>query len=199
MIQVYFATNRNMSLENGTPVFGNGFNLDSPHNLRFGWAQVKKKNADDYVVNFVHVSENPTRPEFDSKKLTEGTVVGSKGTFDMIQKEMEHGSCDVLCVIHGYASDFDTTLARAAEISSNYSTADKRVIAFVFSWPSNGRMLPMIDYYLDRDDAKASGFAIARVYQLLIDFLKSLPTENYCRQAIHLLAHSMAIGRLATP
>ncbi|MDE0059490.1 MAG: alpha/beta fold hydrolase [Defluviicoccus sp.] len=191
MIQVYFATNREISLNGGSPEFGNAFNLNSPHNLRFGWAKVREKSEDDYVVTSIHVTEDPTTPEFDSRKLSKGTVVGSKGTFETIRKEMEDGKCDVLCFIHGYASDFKTTLARTAEISANYSTAEKRVIGFVFSWPSNGRMLPMIDYYLDRDDAKASGFAIARVYQLLVDFLRNLPTEDYCQQAIHLLAHSM--------
>ena len=61
MTRVYYATNREFSLRRGEPNFGNGFHHDSPHNLRFGWAEVEPRNDDDYVVRSVHVAEDPTR------------------------------------------------------------------------------------------------------------------------------------------
>ncbi len=191
MTRVYYATNRELSLRRGMPSFGNGFHHDSPHNLRFGWADVEPRNEDDYVVRSVDVAEDPTLPSFDPSTVPAGTVIGSKGTFEMMRAEMEQGPCDIVCLIHGYASDFRTALARVAEISNDYATTQRSLIGFVFSWPANGRVLPWIDYYSDRDDAKASGFAIARAFQLLTAFLESLDRDKYCRQSIHLVAHSM--------
>ena len=192
MVKVYFATNREYDKdEKGRHRFGNGFHNDSPHNLRFGWAQVRWGRRGGYVVRSVDVSDDPKLPAVDSENSPEGVVEGSKAVFGMIRAEMEKNRCEVVCVIHGYASDFETALARTAEISEKYATDGKKLIGFVFSWPSNGRMLPMLDYYSDRDDAKASGFAIARAFHLLVNFLKDLPKESYCRRSIHLLAHSM--------
>ncbi|MDE0052535.1 MAG: alpha/beta hydrolase [Rhodospirillales bacterium] len=191
MIRVYYATNRDLTESDGKPFFGTGFQNDWPNNLRFGWADVIQKTGDDYTVHAVHLAEDPKSPGFDPTALPDGAVIGSRGTFELIRQEMQSGACDVICLIHGYASDFETALARAAEISVDYSTQSKRMIGFVFSWPSNGSMIPLLDYYSDRDDAKTSGFAIGRAFQLLTQFLKELKDSSYCQQSIHLVAHSM--------
>lgn len=191
MIRVYYATNRDLTRRSGKPHFGKRFHNGSPHNLRFGWADVIENVGADFTVHNVHLAEDPADPEVHSASLPDGTVVGSKDTFELIRRDMQAGPCDVICLIHGYASDFRTALARVAEISVDYSTSSKALVGFVFSWPSNGRMVPLLDYYADRDDAKASGFAIARAFNLLIQFLRDLKDSSYCRQSIHLMAHSM--------
>lgn len=191
MIRVYYATNRDLTITGGNPSFGTGFHNDSPHNLRFGWADVIQNSDDDYAVQTVHLAEDPKSPGFDATALPDGAVIGSRDTFEMVRQEMQSGACDVICLIHGYASDFETALARAAEISVDYSTSSKRMIGFVFSWPSNGSMIPMLDYYSDRHDAEASGHAIARAFKMLTQFLKELKDSSYCQQSIHLVAHSM--------
>ena len=197
MVRVFYATNRDLPRRRGSTNFGNGFHRDSPHNLRFGWAEVEPRTDDDYIVREVRVAEDPLDDQFDTAKISRDTVVGAKDTFEKLRQEMNGRKCDVICLLHGYASDFRTALARAAEISNDYATAEKPLIGFVFSWPSNGRMLPWIDYFSDRSDARASGFAIARAFKMVVDFLQSLDREHYCRQSVHLIAHSMGNWALA--
>ena len=192
LVRVFYATNRELVDDADGPDFGNGFHRDSPNNLRFGWADVERRTVDDYAVQSVCMAADPTAAKSGAALgNAEDSVSGSQGTFDMLRNELDRQqNCDVLCFLHGYASDFKTSLERAAEISDNYSTKDKPLIGFVFSWPSNGRMVPWLDYYFDRDDARNSGLAIARAFKLLIDFVGSLK-HRPCGHAIHLVAHSM--------
>ena len=188
---MYYATNRDLPRRRESTNFGDRFHRDSPHNLRFGWADVKPKTKDDYIVQNVHLVEDPLSDQFDLDCVERDAVIGAKGTFEKLRLDMNDGKCDVICFIHDYASNFRTALARIAEISNDYASEDKPLIGFVFSWPANGRMLPWIAYFSDRSDAKASGFAIARAFKMLVDFLHSLDNSSYCQQSIHLIAHSM--------
>lgn len=197
LIRVFYATNRDLPRRRGSTNFGNSFHRDSPHNLRFGWADIEPRTKDDYIVRNVQVAEDPLSHEFDSDNVDQDAVVGAKGTFEKLRLEMNKKKCDVICLIHGYASDFKTALARVAEISNDYATKDKPLIGFVFSWPANGRLLPWIDYFSDRSDAKASGFAIARSFKMVVDFLRSLEGDRYCGRSMHLVAHSMGAWALA--
>ncbi len=52
-------------------------------------------------------------------------------------------------------------------------------------------MVPLLSYYSDRNDAQASGVAMARSFLRLREFLENLGQENFCRQSLHLVAHSM--------
>jgi esterase/lipase superfamily enzyme len=61
----------------------------------------------------------------------------------------------------------------------------------VFSWPSDGTAVPEMSYYSDREDARASGPAIARAFLKLREFLLKLPEKEYCERCLHLLTHSM--------
>ena len=125
---------------------------------------------------------------------------------------------DVLLYIHGFASSFESALIRASELRDAYlapptsilnaSEADGRAtrarepLVFVFCWPSDGiafgggvqnddDAVPQWAYFSDRDDAEASGKAIARSFVRLIDFLTSMAPGDACGQRIHLVAHSM--------
>lgn len=74
MIRVYYATNRDLTITGGNPSFGSGFHNNSPHNLRFGWADVIQNSGDDYTVEAVHLAEDPMSPEFDATALPDGAA-----------------------------------------------------------------------------------------------------------------------------
>jgi esterase/lipase superfamily enzyme len=63
---------------------------------------------------------------------------------------------------------------------------------FAFSWPSNGKVVPPWQYFSDRDDAEASGKAMARSLLRLVEFLDETNSGGeQCAQRLHLVAHSM--------
>ena len=179
MIEVYYATNRNLEGNNN---FGTDFHHDGPDSVRFGWANVAPKNQDDYQVESVWVA--------DEKSTTDPTH-GSQKIFERIRRRLQAEQCDLLILIHGFAADFKTALARVAEVSDNYSTYRRPVIGFAFSWPANGRMIPVLDYKDDRRDARLSGQAIARTFYKLRDFLKALKEDQLCKESLNLMVHSM--------
>ena len=190
MIEVYFATNRDLEAKS-PPRFGNEFHKDGPHTLRYGRAEVKKTRG-KYKVDKVHLAEEKI-PE----SAKEAPILGSKAIYEALRARMADEKRDVLCLIHGYASTFESALERAAELQDKYGKRGN-LQAFVFSWPANGRMVPWLDYYDDRDDARASALAIARSFPKLRDFLLDLGREQrangqrrFCQQSIHVVAHSM--------
>jgi esterase/lipase superfamily enzyme len=91
--------------------------------------------------------------------------------------------------IHGFNYSFKEAILRTAEIKKFYG--EKPMTFFVFTWPSDGSLLPFKAYANDREDARASGVALGRGLQKLAHFLRGTHPENYCGQNIHLFAHSM--------
>ena len=61
----------------------------------------------------------------------------------------------------------------------------------LFSWPSDGSIIPYIAYGNDRQDAAVSGPAFARGLLKLADFLRGSIPEDACDHKLHLVAHSM--------
>ena len=99
--------------------------------------------------------------------------------------------------IHGFANDFGSAMARAAQLADVYRVTrpdgqSYRPYIFAFSWPSNGQVIPPWQYHSDRDDAEASGKATARALARLLEFLAKTRAEGTrCDQRLHLVAHSM--------
>ena len=100
---------------------------------------------------------------------------------------------DTVVFIHGYNVSFKQALTSAAELKRNFSTArgGPGVNVVLFSWPSDGSMMPFIAYANDRQDAAASGPAFARGLLKLADFLRGSRPVEACDQRVHLVAHSM--------
>lgn len=179
MTTVYFATNRSLVRRGGRSEFGTAFNVDGPAALRFGRAEV---TGDAYDQFDVHVA-----PE---KLSGRSTRLGSAAIFQELTERLRNGEpTNVLLFIHGYACTFEDALARTAEITDKYG--DGKMIAFAFSWPANGRMVPLMSYYSDRNDAKASGEAMARAALKLKAFIQEIDAGERCERSIHLVAHSM--------
>lgn len=184
MIPVYFATNRDLVGTEYEPKFGDRFHVDGPQFYRVGFAEVDKVSDDPdagYQPKVIRLMSEPAG------------VLGSSSAFGMLHEAMQAGGVDALVYIHGFASSFESALARGAQLAETYlieradgSTYSPRV--FVFSWPSNGRVAPVWNYFSDRDDAEASGKAMARALLRLVDWLAKMPA---CGQRLHLVAHSM--------
>jgi esterase/lipase superfamily enzyme len=188
---VYFATNRNQTRKK--PVkFGDRFNDDGPQFYRVGSARVDKKSDDpDEGYNLTDVSLQDESTSGPPVKL------GSKQIFKKLQKQMRKDGRDILIYIHGFANSFNSTLERAAQIADQYTITrpdgkEYRPYMFAFSWPSNGKVIPPWQYFSDRDDAEASGKAMARSLLRLVEFLEETNTDGeQCAQRLHLVAHSM--------
>ncbi len=185
-IEIFFATNRNIISAESAPWFGDRFNPDGAYCLRYGTA-TGEKQGDDYAITGVAVA--PERLDADEPG---GRVVGSKGVMKALKARMiGPGARDTLVLIHGYASTFETSLQRGLQLAADFRPNDKPLNVVVFSWPSNGSMVPLIAYHSDRDDARDSGEAMARAMLILKQFLDGLPEAERCGRAIHLIAHSM--------
>ncbi|MCP4327514.1 MAG: alpha/beta hydrolase [Alphaproteobacteria bacterium] len=187
MVDVFFATNRDFTGTANKPEFGNRFHEKGPYYLRYGKAVVDRPKAQgkDYTVRSVRLAKEKI------VKDEEKRVLGSDEIFETVRERMASGKSDTIVLIHGYASTFEDALARGAEIKDRYQYDDNEPNVFVFSWPANGEMVPMISYLSDRQDARASGVAVARSILRLREYLTALDRSDYCRHSLHLVAHSM--------
>ncbi len=200
MATVYFATNRSQTGDPATP-FGDRFHADGPQFYRVGWAEVRGNDADDegHIVDSIELA-----PEID-KTRNEVELPGSKRVFLGLRNNMAAEQADAIILIHGYASSFELALKRAAQIQDAYvfttvpARGERKIRpqVFVFSWPSDGRMVPFWSYADDRQDAACSGAAMARALARMLEFLREPANRDdgtstiHCDQRVHLVAHSM--------
>lgn len=201
MIDVFFATNRDMSGGNKRPVFGTRFHKDGPRFYRVGCARMKRTESDDpdalYALDSVTLV--PEAPQGEKKEPP-----SSHALFAALQAEMRKNERDVIIYLHGFANSVESSLSRAAQLSEIYQitnasgeTYDPYIFAFL--WPSNGKVQPPWHYFSDRNDAEDSGKAMARALLRLMDFLSTLEASEKdglekrvkCQRRLHLVAHSM--------
>lgn len=195
MAEIFFATNRNM-VKPATGHFGERFNADGPMFFRVGVANVDKVSNDiddGYVVRDVTVL--PERAGLAADGTLEEKAVGSTKLFAELRSRMLDDKRDVMVLIHGFANTFTDSLHRAAQVRDAYLIEGEpgkkpyEPHMVVFSWPSNGRILPPWEYHDDRQDAAASGVAMARFMMRLIEFLSD--KDGRCDRRMHLVTHSM--------
>ena len=192
-MDVYFATNRNMLRKSEREKFGKRFHADGPQFYRVGKAEVKKVKSKDpdkrYEMRKVVVAKE--------SEAGEPVTLGSKEIWQELQKQMLKDGRDALVYIHGFANEFTSSIERAAQLSDVYRITkpggeEYQPHMFAFSWPSNGKVAPPWQYFSDRDDAEASGKAMARALLRLLEFLNATREQGVkCEQRIHLVAHSM--------
>lgn len=187
-VRVYFATNRNEQPENKKLVFGPRFNPDGVAALRFGYV--------DFPEGVETLQGGAVFVYPDMKGETDVAKTGGGRFLDDIRKAMLDGQ-DTLVFIHGFNVTFNgaieagARLARDVRIRAGATDDGRPVNVVVFSWPSDGEAVPFMSYYSDREDARASGPALARTYLKLKDFLEQLRNQDRCDRSIHLMAHSM--------
>lgn len=129
--------------------------------------------------------------------------LGSVQTFKALQKRMRK-STDVLVYIHGFNVSWEEAVASAMALQTMVNqpltkSSKKDIAVVLFTWPSDGKVIPVYSYKSDRTDAEFSGNAFGRGLLKLRDFLVKLRTriqrngkcELICKRDIHLLCHSM--------
>jgi esterase/lipase superfamily enzyme len=192
-VRVFFATNRNEQPDNKKLVFGPRFNPDGVAGLRFGHVDFPDG------VETLQAASVFVYP--DIKGELDVTKTGGGLFLDDLRKLMVGERSDTLVFIHGFNVGFNgameagARLAREVRIRSTTASdpADPGapVNVVVFSWPSDGAAIPLMSYYSDREDARASGPAVARAFLKLREYLLSLKVDDRCQRNLHLLAHSM--------
>ncbi|MCY3827587.1 MAG: alpha/beta fold hydrolase [Rhodospirillaceae bacterium] len=200
MIDVYFGTNRNPLPARDPRDFGHQLNNRGSF-LRFGKAQVSDELDS---VEQIAVAPERLRPSRRSQLL------GSNTIFAEIRESMRAG-VDTVLFIHGFDYSFHEALIDAALLKRTYETAETPYTFFVFSWPSDGSLMPYIAYANDRADARTSGAALGRGLLKLGEFVRRVSDElgprvrsDLGRDAetarlrkelragrLHLMAHSM--------
>lgn len=184
ILKVYFATNRNHQPDRAEEPFGCGASEHGAAALRFGHAEFSA------VGNGVQRTAVEVYPE----NLVPGPnlVRGSDRFLSDLHEAMRDGARDTLIFIHGFNVSFNEALSSAALLARDTQIGRKPVNVVVFSWPSDGLLVPYMSYYSDREDGRASGPALARAYLRLKDFLtEDLAVDERCEQRLHILAHSM--------
>jgi len=187
-MRIYFATNRNPNDANNPTDFGSHFSPKGLTDLRFGSAEVSGADLDQYVLT---VAPESLDVGLANAKINDFSdqVLGSKTIFETIQQEMLTQKQDCVILIHGFNTTFREAIQTTAKIKQFYG--ELPMTYFLFTWPSDGSMLPFKAYASDRDDARASGVALGRGLQKLASFLHGTRPEDYCGQSLHLFTHSM--------
>lgn len=192
MTLVHFATNREEKIQNGKVVgFTERLNPKSPVYLRFGVAEMTPpaQSPPAFVVSELRVA--PESIPGVTVDAAEGKVLGSDQVFEGLRVRLKENSADLVLLLHGYACTVEDALSNAAQLKTLWAPEDRLLETAVFSWPTNGEMMPWLDYASDRDDARSSAKAVARALQRLLDYLRSVPKSDWCNANIHLVAHSM--------
>lgn len=185
-VQVFFITNRDHQPHNKQLVFGGQFNSDGVAALRFGNALFTLSADGNPELKDVFVY--PEHSDIDKASFT---VVGSRDFLSDLKATMTGSVQDTLVFIHGFNVSFLEALRAGARLAHNLAERGTPVNLVVFTWPSDGKMVPYMSYYSDRDDARASAAAVARAFLKLKEFIEKLPRDDYCNRSVHLLAHSM--------
>ena len=134
-----------------------------------------------------HATNAPT-----TRLPTGQELLGSEAAFTKLRTEMRNREQDVLLYVHGYNVDWEEAVAGAGALQIMLNRGrSKPVLVVLFSWPSDGSVMPWAAYRSDRADAEASGKALARAALKFRDFIRSLTKEDQCDRKVHLLCHSM--------
>ncbi|WP_309646409.1 alpha/beta fold hydrolase [Phenylobacterium sp.] len=179
--RVHFATNRNHLPDNKLEIFGKSFNPDGVAALRYGYAEF------DDGARPLAVTVYPEEADENGFK-----VKGSDRFLADLHRSMSGEKSDTLIFIHGFNVPFMGALAAGAELAREVRVEGRALNVVVFSWPSDGAAVPLMSYYSDREDARASGPAVARAFLRLKTYLtEELSTDEFCQRRLHLMAHSM--------
>jgi esterase/lipase superfamily enzyme len=222
---LYYVTNRNHIGDNQWKPLGYGkrFSSDGHFNLRFGDLSIDYDP--EKVTEFIH-KKFPGEQSGDGEKLasylskqaekaditayedftstTNKNIPPSNNSstklFKSLKEKMQQ-SGDLLIYIHGYNVSWEEAVGSALSLefmlNRKKKSGEKKVMVVLFTWPSDGSIMPFAAYKSDRSDARDSAQAIGRGFLKMRDFLSGLKDNHPdgsmrpCHQSIHLLCHSM--------
>ncbi len=187
-MRIYFATNRNPDSVDLPTDFGSLFSPHGLTDLRFGSAEVTGAKLDRYTLDVAAEKIDVGLAKAHRNQLDD-QVLGSQAVFEQVRAEMVAHRQDCMVFIHGFNVSFQEAISRTAQLKQFYG--GRPMTWLVFTWPSDGSLLPFKAYASDRDDARASGVALGRGLQKLASFLHGSRPEDDCGQRVHLMTHSM--------
>jgi len=158
-VTVHFATNREEIRKRGAVVgFGKRPHQNSALWLRYGAAEMAARaDGDGYDLAELRVARE-TIP--DGSSASAKPVLGSQEVFDGLRARLAANGADLVALIHGFASTFESALSNAAELKTRLSAPALPVETAAFCWPSDGALFPFwAAYYADRSDVRASAEA----------------------------------------
>lgn len=197
-IRISFATNRNLAnpAARDASRFGNEIG-----ELRYGSAVV------DILVKKTHgemppAQEKPRPTPKDSFTVGELTTTTADDFYQAISNTLWEtaGSGpttknDVVVFVHGFNNSFRFSAVRLAQLVYDTRFEGRPVL---FSWPSNGgdslfdEVAGILSYKTDREDAKQSVDALARVLrEIALDTRRPVDATTGKRGDVHIIAHSM--------
>lgn len=196
MSRVYFATNRVFTGDAEEP-FGPTPAPGNPPPIWTGYGEVvlKYPNRGDERYGLeggMHI-DGPIVVE-PGKPLVDTTM---SVTMSRELAGASQATRHVILFIHGFANPFRSAFHRIAELRDNYlpktrAGAANEPLLFLFSWPSDGFVMPAREYYnSDRADAFKSGQALASALSALIKALPDSAGGVPANLKLHLVAHSM--------
>ena len=191
---VHFATNREEQFAaDGTTVvgFSGHLNTKSPVWLRFGAADMTAPATPSSLYGIAELRVAPEQIPGVTTGRGGQVQLGSDTVFDGLRRRLIDDRADLLLILHGYGCDFANALSNAAELKAKWSGRAKPLDTAIFSWPSEGTLVPYISYVSDRDAARSSAKAVARALQRFLFYIQQLKREDWCNANIHLVAHSM--------
>lgn len=219
-LDLFYATNRkHRGKKRFEPKgYGGEFSSSGTENLRFGKlalpvsmakvAAYLAKSADGdsgdgeglsgYLAKcagkaVIHAYHEKLSPE--ASEARQSATLGSIGFFEDLRTAMLK-NCDVVTYIHGFNVDWKQAVGAASALQLMLNRESARngarpTLVMLFSWPSDGSMMPFVAYKSDRAEAAASGKAVGRGLLKLRDYLRGLNPQDRCDQSMHLLCHSM--------
>ena len=163
-----------------------------------GLANYLQKQSNSVVINAFEEKLDKRKADIDQAK----SKFGSTKTFRELRRQMDNGT-DILIFIHGFNVSWWESVASALSLefmlnhNRNAVGNKKHLRVVLFSWPSDGKIIPWFSYFSDRSDGRSSGSAVGRGFLKLRDYLIGVRQDsreqgvNLCRQSMHLLCHSM--------
>ena len=215
---LYFATNRNhQGKDQWNPKkYGKKFSSDGSTNLRFGRLTIDcdKSKIENYLKKKAHgdTGDGEALSGYFTRQMKNADIMAYRDdtsiATDFIKQEKNASFrffndlkthvmsvSDVMIYIHGYNVDWFESAGAALALEYMLNSkkqdneADVRVI--LFSWPSNGSMMPYAAYRSDRIDARNTGEAVGRGMLKLKDYLTEIwrmekqNKDRLCRKQIH--------------
>ncbi len=136
-------------------------------------------------------------PKDESDTRQDGASFGSSLMFQEL-RQAPLADRDILVFVHGFNVDWWDAVASATSLELMLNrNRDRKVAVVLFTWPSDGKIIPYWSYFSDRADARSSGYAVGRGFLKLRDFLveqlrrSHTAREEPCERSVHLLCHSM--------
>jgi esterase/lipase superfamily enzyme len=129
-----------------------------------------------------------------SEKQFRLELAAQADAFPLIPEQQHEQQKHITLFVHGYNNDWTDAARRYQQIATDlYAGAEGLGLCVLFTWPSNGQTA---HYLADRDDARASGPALSKVFNLLYDQAmimqqKAADGTTVCKAKVSVIAHSM--------